>query len=299
MRARAGLLAGLWAALWTCSLAAQSRPCGGTPKLREQLDPAGDDRPALVQVTWPDTGRVYFAADAALAWPCTFGPAAGNARFEVAPGVEWHRNSGLASPQDVLAARMSGTWFLRPQATTGLKPIITASAGYKRDGIARTNALSASAGLSARWLQPPHLKPGCQASELRYAYRMGSYHCVFRSLFRYTPRVGGEYESQADSLRRPSARLVLSLQTELYPATVPLHNRIQLVFDGAYRRSSIVEGARRDHWLLAASANVVLVGQLDHGGRGVAVGFDYIDGADPSKGFVRQHFARLGLKAQL
>ena len=217
--------------------------------------------------------------------------------FLVYPVVEWHRSTKESKPLDKISAatrlefrpmeptvyNVDGTPLdpLYPgQKTSRVVPFFVGSLTYGRDLKLDKDDLKASLLVSASSTKPWY--PGADLRKRNLKY-----------LGRYYPYLGFEYyELVSDSLDIKVSFGVARLYAELWAITDLEFQYLQLIVDYAYRMQLGGPEFPQDHIdLLSISVNLYL------DGRGkIGLGYEYIVGEDPRKGFTFLKQSMIGLR---
>lgn len=289
----------------------------GKTTLRESFDTKLIPQPAFLQLTRPASADPIIAIGAALKYEYSPDPF-----MDLAPFVEIARSTETSKEQDVLklGGQLDWRWWnigpADPLAAVpspsdirlAWTPNVLASGNYKRDGIKDTESLQVVGTLTAifrgRGKRPEYFYLPSVRTDLGIAD------------FQYMPYAGFEYEvpfAGPDSIG-DVFRTLLRVQAAAYPhlnrclsrparndvelAMPRCQDRVQITLDYAYRRDYASELDDRSHPYFEARLDFYLVGTASTD-RSASIGVSYINGEDPSKGFLKQELTRFAFKIRL
>lgn len=283
--------------------------------LRETFDTKFVPTPAYLQYTNPRDADASIAIGAALKYQVSPHP-----RLEIAPTVEYMRNTDAAKEQDVLKAGVYADWLVRdigPETPGTPSPSDSALVGspnlilradYKRDGVKETAGAQGTALLTAVFR--------CGLGRPCAWYIPNERVDVGFADIQYSPYVGVEFESVLSAaeggIEDTEVRPLFRVQAALYPRFTNCRTRIataadlerpecpdrvQLTADWSYRTDLLGNLTPNDRWhsLFEGRLDVYLVGNA-RSDRAASIGLSYLVGEDPSRGFERQELTRIAFK---
>lgn len=286
--------------------------------LRETFDTKFVPQPAFIQYTNPVGADASVAVGAALKYQVSPHP-----RLELAPTVEYARNTDIKKEQDVLRLGVLADWLVRdigPENPGVPSPSDAALVGtpnlvlrgdYKRDGVKET------AGVQGTLLATAVFR--CGLGRPCAWYVPNERVDVGFADVQYSPYGGVEVESviraPEGGIEATEVRPLFRVQAALYPRFTDCRTRIrtaadldrpecpdrvQLTADWSYRADLLGNLTPGDRWhsMFEGRLDVYLVGNA-RSDRSAAIGLSYLAGDDPSRGFERQELTRLAFKVLL
>lgn len=286
--------------------------------LRETFDTKFVPQPAFIQYTNPVGAAASIAVGAALKYQVSPDP-----RLELAPTVEYARNTDVKKEQDVLKLGVLADWLMRdigPENPGVPSPSDSALVGtpnlilrgdYKRDGVKET------AGVQGTLLVTAVFR--CGLGRPCPWYIPNERVDVGLADVQYSPYVGVEVESVISApdggIEETEVRPLFRVQAAVFPRFTDCRTRIrtaedlnrpecpdrvQLTADWSYRTDLLGNLTPDDRWhsMFEGRLDVYLVGNA-RSDRSAAIGLSHLVGDDPSRGFERQELTRLAFKVLL
>ncbi len=257
--------------------------------VQRTLDSKLIPKPAFAQVSAPKEGANSYQIGAAAkyAWSAS-------AAMDIAPFLEYQRNTQADKEQDFFKAGLSIDWTLLDLSESPISPVALVEVNYAHDDIKGAEAAQVSA------LVTPLVRG--KAKRPSHVYRPNVRTRIAGTELIYAPYVGVEHdqvvEASGDAPTGANTRVLARIDAAVYPATQWLDDRIELAVSFTYRQDVIddIDEDDSSHPLLKTSINVYFVKDDK---RSAGVGLDYERGEDPSRGFADQELIRAALKVKL
>lgn len=254
-------------------------------------------KPAVISYTAPEEKEESWLLNAALGYNFSRHWKS-NLTFEVY--AEYHRNTLVDKEQQNWQSGLALEWQIQKMITPKWSPILLSTVKYNEDlekdvaslqGNLYLTPIFKSKGFDWRYFWVPHIK-----SDLGTLAR-----------FHYTPYIGFENENRIQAtemedegnIYRLLGRITAAL--EFFPLSEKWGNKIQLTADYHYRWnfSEDVESLTQEvQDFLTASVNYKFFSE-DEGKREAMIGFDYVNGANPTKNFEDQSYYAVAFKLKL
>lgn len=257
--------------------------------IRQNLDSKKEvAKPAFVELTVPKDKDPVYAVGIGVTYA-----AVARSLVTFGPSLEYVRNTTVDKEVNSTKLGAELEWQVRPtgrRVNRTQSPIVMARGGYKRDDVKDTAGATAAVSYTHLFIGPgPAFRPNI-------AFGPAQFTAI------YSPLIGVEYEDNISAATAADeglvARLVGQIDVALYPGSLYLDNRFEIVMSYAYREDVIDDTAAADdsHPFGSVSVNYYFVREKK---RAVGLGVTYANGEDPSKGFSPQNFWQIGLRFQI
>lgn len=213
------------------------------------------------------------------------------------PFLEWQKNTAADKEQDVILSGFSLQWILWDVIAKSRSwvPIFFSNVNYKNDKIKATEGFQASLyfapifnGKGGKFYLLPDAETNTPALAFYYNF--------------YT---GLEYENRAKAKNSPEqgtiTRWYNRVTANFYPLPNILDRRLEIIPDFIYRSAlSNLSAAEKDHnKLFRSTFNLILLKKATSGIADVKIGYDYVNGVDPTKGYEEQKVKTFTLKVKI
>lgn len=253
--------------------------------VRESLDTKLVPQPAFLTLLMPKDGKSTTAVGIGAQYNFS------NANVEWGPTLEYAKNTAADKPQDSLKAGLAADWTVGDLVDHISVPVFRGKAAFARDGVKGTRGVQASAAYTPLFHE--------HAMDPHFWYVPNAESAFPGFLFLYSPSVGLEYDdvtrAPAGKPRGAVTRWFWRVGT-VVTATGRLRNLVEVTADYADRRD--LSGSRADgvHDFFQGGVNIFFVRvKTDKQDRAAGIGFAYVNGEDPTKGFQSQTFTRVSL----
>ncbi|CAN5142180.1 hypothetical protein BH09BAC3_BH09BAC3_24720 [soil metagenome] len=247
-----------------------------------------NDEPAYINLTRPDKGLNSMNFGVALGYDLS----KNDQLFDVNLFLESQVNTLVAQKQNTFMAGIVAQGYHKDMAKNGLNwsPYSISKLNYKEDAVHGTNGFQASYYITVLFNK-------CKKD---FCLLPGGVSSGAILEFSYNPYLGFEYEYRGggSDFSGTTTRAYFRITTtfNLFPKL--LNRRLEIIPDWSLRNNirntSSAEDLRSDYFKL--SFNIVLVQKERSGFADVKLGYDIIDGSDPSKGINNQKYNALNLK---
>jgi hypothetical protein len=212
------------------------------------------------------------------------------------PFLEWQRNTLTTKKQNLFLAGLSYQTYLWDVISSGKSwvPVIIAKANYKHDAEKSTEGTQASLYLS------PSFTGNGDYNFLPDAEFNKPWLRFFFNIY-----AGAEYENRAQvavaSQKGSVGRWFGRVTGSFYPLRKTLDGRLEIIPDYTYRRAFSNESTAEEKinhiWKL--TFNLIVVTKEKSKFADVKIGFDHVNGVDPTTGFEKQQVNTLTLKIKI
>src|SRR5260221_7479052 len=245
--------------------------------------------PATVSFLRPQQGSSSYNVDAAVAYNFS----RKSQSLSLGPMLEVHKNTDLDASQDTLLAGVTGTWLAGDLTEGAMAAFLDFDASYKRDRSAQTEGTLLYAALTPL-IKMKHVPLGGMAKGT----------AQFKWLLQ--PTVGVEYDDVSEAAAGvptgSRVRAIGDLEADLYPWATRLSKRLSLAVKYGMRvdisESSALNDPRDRRYLRTASLNYYFSPEKD-GVAQLGLGFDWVDGENPSTGLSDQEYTQFSFKVKL
>lgn len=253
--------------------------------IRESLDTKLVAQPAFLTLLMPRDGKNTTAVGIGAQYNFA------TANIEWGPTLEYAKNTAADKPQDSLKAGLAADWTPGDLAAQPFIPLLRGKANFARDGVKDSRGVQVSTSftpLSRGHGRDPH-----------FWYIPNTESAFPGFLFLYSPSVGFEYDDVTTApTGKPKGavtRWFWRMGTVL-TATGRFRNLVEVTADYADRRDLSGGSADGVHDFFQGGVNIFFVRiKNEKQDRAAGIGFAYVNGEDPTKGFQSQAFTRVSL----
>lgn len=212
--------------------------------------------------------------------------------------VEYHKNTLVDKKQDNWQTGLNAEWQALDIFEKSWSPIIIANYNYNNNKIKKIESLQGYI-----YLTPLFKGRGLNPKFFWFPNTVVNFSNFIQ--FFYTPYIGYEREdrvtAQSDSLEGNINRVLMRLtpNISLFPASDRLKDKFEIGLDWQYRynfKENVDALTDKEHKYLTISFNYTIFKTEK---RSAKIGFDYVKGENPSKGFEKQAYSAITLKVKL
>ncbi len=251
--------------------------------------------PAFITYTNPKNSQASWAVNAAIGYK--FEPT--TKALTIDPYFEFHRNTIIDKEQYNWQTGISAEWMTQDLHTKGWSPVLIGAEKYNKDKIKEVSSMQGNL-----YFTPLFKNKG---GALKYFWLPHATTNLGSLLhFYYAPYIGLEHENRIQTPDKTYKgniyRVLLRVNPTLFFHTKndDVLDRVALTMDYQYRNDfskSVDDLSSDDHRFFTASLLYTFFKTADD--KSAKIGFDYVNGENPSKGFQKQSFYAVTLKIKL
>jgi hypothetical protein len=264
-------------------LAAQGVKWYDRLQIRESLDTKLVPQPAFLTILMPEDKERTTSAGIGLQYTL------GNDVLEWGPTLEYAKNTATDKEQDSLKAGLAFDWHAGDLIERPVIPLLRGKASFARDGVKDTEGLQFFTSVTPLFR--------ARGGDPRYWYVPNIQSLFGRVAFLYSPSIGFEHDNVSsaptDAATGSVTRWYWRVGT-LVSAGGPTRDRVEITVDFASRDDIAGDLADGTHDFFQSGINVFFYRvKDDKRDRAAGIGFAYVNGEDPTKGFQAQTFKRV------
>lgn len=251
--------------------------------------------PAFITYTNPKHAPNSWAVNAAIGYHLE----PPKAILIIDPYFEFHRNTLIEKEQYNWQAGLSAEWQPQNLEAKGWTPVLIIAEKYNEDELKKVSSMQGNL-----YFTPLFKNKGGQA---RYFWLPHATTNLGEQVqFYYGPYVGLEHENRIRTAEAAAGGSIYRFLLRITPSFYfrlkkdPVRDRVAVVVDYQYRNDfskSVDDGSPDDHRYLTVSL-MYTVFRTDND-KSAKIGFDYVKGENPAKGFQEQSFYALAFKLKL
>jgi hypothetical protein len=253
--------------------------------LRKSFQTKNDKaEPAAIAYTNPKDAEASYLINAALG----FNLIPNSANIFVYPFIEYHRNTLVEKEQFNYLGGISFEWTLFDLAKRDWSPVLISSAAYNNNRLKKIESLKSSIYLTL-------------------VVKNWSSHTFWKTIFvEAFPYIGVENENRRKTVAIDDKGNIyrtffrFKLTCNPFMAINSIRERIEINLDYQYRHDFITpfKQLSRTHEYFLLDASYIAFQSADKKRR-AEIGFEYVNGEDPSIGFEKQSYTAVVLKVKL